>query len=75
VAAVDDEVGTLMSSGTHHRELMHYLRENGVRSMAHDGLEKVAMGVTSMDELGRVCGFTPCSELPTESPELETVAT
>lgn len=74
VAAVDDAVGTLMSSGAHHRELTHYLRESGVRSMACDGLEKVAMGLTSMDEMGRVCGFTGGSALPTESPEMETVA-
>jgi len=70
---VDDAVGTLMSSGAHHRELVHYLRAIGVRPMAHDGLQKVAMGVTSMDELGRVCALTAGSELPTGSLELQTV--
>jgi len=33
------------------------LRKKGMRSMAQDGLEKAAMGVTCMDELRRVCSF------------------
>lgn len=56
-AVVDDEVGALISAGTHHRELAGCLRNRGVRSLAHDALEKVATGVTSMEEFRRV--FTP----------------
>jgi len=58
VATVDDEVGTLISAGACHRELADCLRSKGVGSMAHDGLEKVAKGITSMEELFRIGGFT-----------------
>lgn len=57
VAAVDDEVATFIRSGSHHREITDCLRKKGTRSMAQDGLEKAAMGVTCMEELRRVCTF------------------
>jgi type II secretory ATPase GspE/PulE/Tfp pilus assembly ATPase PilB-like protein len=57
VAKVDDEVATFIRSGAHHRELTDCLRKKGTRSMAQDGLEKAAMGVTCMEELRRVCTF------------------
>lgn len=63
VAAVDDEVATFIRSGAHHRELTDCLRKKGTRSMAQDGLEKAAMGVTSMEELRRVCTFNQGIEL------------
>ena len=58
VVPVDDEIGTVISSGTHHRELLDCLRRRGVQSMVHDGLKKVAAGVTSIEEVSRVCGLT-----------------
>jgi type II secretory ATPase GspE/PulE/Tfp pilus assembly ATPase PilB-like protein len=63
VAAVDDEVATFIRSGAHHRELTDCLRKKGTRSVAQDGLEKAAMGVTSMEELRRVCTFNQGIEL------------
>ncbi|NLH44327.1 MAG: Flp pilus assembly complex ATPase component TadA [Planctomycetes bacterium] len=57
VAPIDDELATFIRSGPHHREVTDCLRKKGIRSMAQDGLEKVAMGVTCMDELRRVCPF------------------
>jgi len=57
VAAIDDEVGGLISAGTHRKELADCLCSRGVRSMAQDALDKVASGVTSMEELFRVSGF------------------
>ncbi len=57
VAAVDDEVATFIRSGVHHRELSDCLRKRGTRSMAHDGLEKAAAGVASLEEVLRVCRF------------------
>jgi len=62
VATIDNEVGALISAGTRHHELAEHLRSKGVRSMAHDGLEKAAKGVTSMEELFRIGGFTRPSE-------------
>jgi type II secretory ATPase GspE/PulE/Tfp pilus assembly ATPase PilB-like protein len=57
VATIDDEVGRLISVGTRNGELGDCLRSKGLRSMAQDGIEKATKGVTSMEELFRVCGF------------------
>ncbi len=64
VAPIDDELGTLISAGTRRRELTECLRQKGVQAMAHDGLEKVVKGVTSMEELFRVAGFARSCEAP-----------
>jgi type II secretory ATPase GspE/PulE/Tfp pilus assembly ATPase PilB-like protein len=58
VVPVDDEIGTLISAGTRHRELLDRLRGKGVHPMAYDGLRKVAAGITSVEEVSRVCGLT-----------------
>ena len=70
VAPIDDELGTLISAGTRRRELTDFLRQKGVHAMAHDGLEKVVKGCTSMEELFRVAGFTrSCETSPVEAVE------
>lgn len=76
VATIDDEVGRLISSGVRNGELADCLRDKGLRSMAQDGLEKATKGVTSMEELFRVCGFAPASgtHQQKEATELEMVA-
>jgi len=74
VAPVDDETATLISSGTHHRELVQCLRAGGVRSMAQDALEKVANGISSIDELTRVCGVAPNREAACDDTPVEMVA-
>lgn len=63
VAQVDDEVATFIRSGSHHREITDCFRKKGTRSMAADGLEKAALGVTSMEEVRRVCAFNRGIEL------------
>jgi type II secretory ATPase GspE/PulE/Tfp pilus assembly ATPase PilB-like protein len=55
-ATIDDEVGTLISAGLHHRELSECLRSRAVHPMIRDGLKKAVSGVTSIDEVLRVCG-------------------
>ena len=62
VAAMDDETGTLISSGMHQRELADHLRNRGVPSMVCDGLKKAAMGWTSVEEVSRVCGLSAGAE-------------
>ncbi|MHC4517757.1 MAG: GspE/PulE family protein [Planctomycetota bacterium] len=57
VAAIDDELGALISAGTHQRELVDCLRSKGVHSMVQDALDKAARGITSMEELFRIGGF------------------
>jgi len=76
VATIDDEVAGLISAGTRNGELRECLCNKGMRSMAQDGLEKATRGVTSMEELFRVCGFTPAASLQQEenAPEVEMVA-
>jgi general secretion pathway protein E len=61
VAAMDGEMTTLLQSGADHQRLSNCLRRQGTRSMTQDGLEKAAAGVTSLDELTRVCG---CARRP-----------
>ncbi|MEN6578396.1 MAG: ATPase, T2SS/T4P/T4SS family [Phycisphaerales bacterium] len=63
VACVDDEVATFIRSGSHHREITDCLRKKGTRSMAQDGLEKAALGVTSVEEVRRACTFSRGIEL------------
>jgi general secretion pathway protein E len=56
VATLNDQMITLIRSGADHQELLRCLRKQGIRSMMQDGLEKAAAGITSLDELTRVCG-------------------
>jgi type IV pilus assembly protein PilB len=63
VVPVDEEIGTVVSAGTHHRELVDCLRRKGMHSMAHDGLKKVAAGITAVEEVARVCGLAAGHEL------------
>jgi type II secretory ATPase GspE/PulE/Tfp pilus assembly ATPase PilB-like protein len=58
VAAMDDELTALVTSGTPHHDLVNCLRRKGVHSLVDSGLEKAAMGVTSLEEVFRVCGAT-----------------
>lgn len=56
VATMDDQMATLIRSGADHQQLLTCLRQQGTRSMFQDGLEKAAAGLTSLEELTRVCG-------------------
>ena len=64
VVPVDEEVAAVIIAGTHHRELLDCLRRKGMHPMAHDGLKKVAAGVTSVEEVSRVCGLAAASPSP-----------
>jgi type II secretory ATPase GspE/PulE/Tfp pilus assembly ATPase PilB-like protein len=56
VAAMDEEMTALIASGADRRQLVNCLRKRGTRSILQDGLEKAATGLTSIEELARVCG-------------------
>lgn len=62
-AVMDDEMTALIRAGADHQQLLNCLRKQGSRSMLQDGLEKVAAGTTSLDELTRVCGAGHRNEL------------
>ncbi len=68
VLPISEQVKAMISNGVHHQDLSQYLRAQGVTSIIQDGLNKVAQGVTSMDELHRACKVNPSSILET-SPE------
>ena len=72
VATIDDEVGTLISAGARRQELAECLHNKGMRPMIHDGLEKVAKGVTAMEELFRIAGLSRPGEA--SRPTTESVA-
>jgi type II secretory ATPase GspE/PulE/Tfp pilus assembly ATPase PilB-like protein len=59
VATMDDEMTTLISAGARHSDIVQCLRQRGVHSLAGDALEKVAAGVTSLEEFCRACGLPP----------------
>jgi type II secretory ATPase GspE/PulE/Tfp pilus assembly ATPase PilB-like protein len=58
LAPVDDELARLISTGASHRDLLQHLRRKGIAALAHNGMQKAALGVTSLEELARVCGST-----------------
>jgi len=62
VMAIDSELRALVSAGTHHHELSQCLAQQGIQSLAYDGLNKAAAGVTSIDEFLRVCDSTPAPD-------------
>ncbi|MCU0914731.1 MAG: Flp pilus assembly complex ATPase component TadA [Planctomycetes bacterium] len=64
VATIEGPMTSLIRSGADHQQLWNCLRQQGTRSMMQDGLEKVVAGVTSLEELTRVCGCARRAESP-----------
>lgn len=54
LAAVDEKMRHMINSNASEIELTKYLRENGTLSIIDDGLAKVNMGLTTLDEVLRV---------------------
>ncbi len=63
VLPIDGKLKTMISDGLHHQNLSQHLRSQGVTSIIQDGLNKVAQGITTMDEVHRACKFNPSSIL------------
>ena len=55
VARVDPDIAHMIADGIHQKQLRDHFREKQVNPMLVDGLNKVAQGITSMDELYRIC--------------------
>lgn len=53
---MDPDLARLVGTGAQRRELLGYLRERQQTTLIKDGLNKVAQGITTMEELYRVCG-------------------
>lgn len=56
VAMIDDELGAWLSAGRRQQEIRERILATGSRPLTADALEKVARGVTSMDEVLRFYG-------------------
>jgi type IV pilus assembly protein PilB len=55
VMLMNDELRDLAIEGAPESKLAEAARANGMRSLREDGLEKVRAGVTSIEEVARVC--------------------
>ena len=51
---VDDKLRDIISSNPSIMNLRKYASEMGLKSLRHDGLEKVREGITTLDEVLRV---------------------
>lgn len=54
VLEVDDEVRTMIIDGRSQRDIMRYMKQANMKSLLQDGMEKVAQGVTTSEEVFRV---------------------
>ena len=57
VAKIDPDTAHLITDGIHQQQLRDHFRKININPMLVDGLKKVAEGITSIDELYRVCDF------------------
>lgn len=64
VLVVDDEIRSAVSAGASITSLRGLARKNGMASMAQDSMRKVAEGVTSPHEAGRVMAMCEGSAAP-----------
>ena len=55
VMVMNDELRDLAIEGAPESQLAQSARANGMRSLREDGLDKVRAGVTSIEEIARVC--------------------
>jgi type II secretory ATPase GspE/PulE/Tfp pilus assembly ATPase PilB-like protein/FixJ family two-component response regulator/RNA polymerase subunit RPABC4/transcription elongation factor Spt4 len=54
--SMNDDFRHFISSGYRESELVEMARANGMRTLVEDGIEKVRLGLTTLDELLRVIG-------------------
>jgi general secretion pathway protein E len=54
---VDPGLQDLIAGGAHNTQLRKYAREHGFKTMVDDALEKIAAGLTTLDELIRVVPY------------------
>jgi len=57
VAKIDPDTAHMITDGIHQQQLRDHFRKINIKPMLVDGLKKVAEGITSIDELYRVCDF------------------
>ncbi len=58
IIVFDRELDDMVAAGKSRKEMHDYIKKNGFVSMQEDGLEKVAKGITDLEELMRVVDLT-----------------
>jgi hypothetical protein len=51
----NDEIREMIISGASHTQLRKKAQENGMRLLSEDGLAKALAGITTLEEVARVC--------------------
>ena len=51
----DDQIREMIISGASHTQLRKKAQENGMRLLSEDGLAKALAGITTLEEVARVC--------------------
>ncbi|MFC4356005.1 GspE/PulE family protein [Chryseomicrobium palamuruense] len=54
VLEVDDDIRSMVMEGKSQREIMRYMKTAGMKTLLQDGMEKVAQGITTTEEVFRV---------------------
>jgi type II secretory ATPase GspE/PulE/Tfp pilus assembly ATPase PilB-like protein len=57
LVVIDHELQDRINSGAPTRELRAYAARKGIRTLLHDGIEKVKSGLTTLDEVMRVVPY------------------
>jgi len=57
IAKIDPDTAHMITDGIRQQQLRNHFRKINISSMLVDGLKKVTEGITSIDELYRVCDF------------------
>ena len=57
IAKIDPDTAHMITDGIHQQQLRDHFRKININPMLVDGLKKVAQGITSIDELYRICDF------------------
>jgi type II secretory ATPase GspE/PulE/Tfp pilus assembly ATPase PilB-like protein len=57
VATINPDTAHIIAEGIHQKQLRDHFRKLKINPMLANGLEKVAQGITSLDEVYRVCDY------------------
>ena len=73
---MDDAVEAAVLNDPREHMILDAAKPQGIPTMLHDGIEKVLLGLTSMEELGRVIELPRplASAIPVAAPTTETPA-
>jgi len=59
----NEQIRAAVRNGSHDKEILALARSNGMKLMTEDGLDKVRLGLTTVEEIARVVGFPEAETL------------